>query len=391
MIWIGFFISLVTILLISKRNLAVALISGSIVLGVFTLPFELVIDRMIFTVTDSSIVLLALAMGLIPILGGIMTDNGLIDNLVSNLRISRKYLLASVAALMGLLPMPGGALLSAPILAKGGDGVPAELNAAINNWFRHLFLLIYPLGPALIASAKIVGLDVYHVILYLLPGAILAFILGYVFFLRHVKGAVRHSKMFSLSGLLVPMCVIVAAPVVDFTLKRSLSAGSLATVIGVSVSLILSLSLGRNNISIKSIIVRMKPWNFALIIIGMFLYLHIFQETDIGARISTIPLPPLILAVSTGFLLGLATGRVQLPASIIFPIYLASIASVTPVIFALIYIAIYFGYVISPVHPCLIVTCEYFKISVKDLMLKLAAPTAILFAVVLAISILISS
>ncbi len=390
MTWIGFVISLVIILLISKRNLAVALISGSIALGVFTLPLDLVLDRTIYTLTDSSIVLLAFAMGLIPILGGIMTDNGLIESLISNLRISRKYLLVSAAALMGLLPMPGGALLSAPILDKGGDGVSPELNSAINNWFRHLFILIYPLGPALIASAKIVNLDVYDVIPYLFPGAILAFILGYIFFLRHVKGYVHHTAVFSFSGLMTPLFVIVAAPVVDFTLKRMLSIGTLATLIGVCVSLGLSIMLGRDKIRIKSIIKRMKPWNFALIIIGMFLYLHIFQETSIGAMISTMPLPPLILAVTAGFLLGLATGRVQLPASIIFPIYLASITIVSPVVFALIYVAIYFGYVISPVHPCLIVTCEYFKIGVKDLMLKLAIPTLIVFAIVLFIAILIS-
>ena len=72
----------------------------------------------------------------------------------------------------------------------------------------------------------------------------------------------------------------------------------------------------------------------------------------------------------------MATGRVQLPVSIILPIYLASGDDITRLVFGLIYTAIYFGYIISPVHPCLIVTCEYFGIPVKAMIVRLAVPTA---------------
>jgi hypothetical protein len=136
----------------------------------------------------------------------------------------------------------------------------------------------------------------------------------------------------------------------------------------------------------RAIIKRMRPWNFGLIIIGMFLYLHMFQESNVGSVIARLPLPPVVLAVTAGFALGLATGRVQLPASIVYPVYLASVDQVSPFVFALIYICIYFGYVISPVHPCLVVTCEYFKITIREQMVRLAAPTAILVGSVLAAS-----
>ena len=171
--WMGFLISLGGILIISKRNLPLALISGAVILGLFTLPLGVVLDRFIYTVTDSSIILLALAMGVIPIIGGTMKKSGQIDSLVNNLRINKRSLMAISPALMGLLPMPGGALLSAPILEKGGEGVADDLKAAINNWFRHLFIMLYPLSPALIVSAEISDLDVYRAIVYLLPGFLL--------------------------------------------------------------------------------------------------------------------------------------------------------------------------------------------------------------------------
>jgi len=390
MLWLGFAISLAGILIISKKNLALALISGALLLGLFTLPFALLVDRVIHTLTDPSILLLAAAMGIIPMLGGTMKDSGQVDRLVNNVRLPRRYLLPFSSALMGLLIMPGGALLSAPILEKGGEGVKPSITAAINNWFRHLLILIYPLAPALIVSAKICDLDVYHTLIYLFPAAVLAGILGYVFFLRRVHGSPRREGKFSLTGLLIPLVVILSAPVLDFGLKRIFSLGSLATLIGVSVALGLSIGFSRTKLDLVKITRRMKPWNFGLIIIGMFLYLHIFQESDVRLLIAGIPLPPLVLAVVGGFLLAILTGRVQLPASIIFPVFVGATGQVGPFIFGLIFVGIYFGYIISPVHPCLVVTCEYFHVPLKAMIKELAWPTAIMFLTVLALVVIVA-
>ena len=388
--WMGFLISLAGILIISKRNLPLALTSGAVILGLFTLPLRVVLDRFVYTLTDPSIILLALAMGVIPIIGGTMRESGQIDSLVNNLRVSKRFLMAFSPALMGLLPMPGGALLSAPILERGGEGVADDLKAAANNWFRHLFLLLYPLCPALIVSAEIAGLDVYEAIIYLSPGFILALVLGYTFFLRRVHGNLAFSESFSWSGLIIPLIVILSAPVLDFVLKRIFSMGTLATVVGVTIALSLSIALSRKKLDLKRIAVGMKPWNFSLIIVGMFFYLHVFLESDVRNLIATLPLSPLILSITAGFLLGFVTGRVQLPASIILPVYLATADHITPFIFALIYTSIFFGYVISPVHPCLVVTCEYFHVPIKHLIKKLALPALIVFIIIFLISVTIT-
>jgi integral membrane protein (TIGR00529 family) len=390
MIWIGFLTSLAAILIISRKNLALGLCCGAITLGLFNLPIDELWRQIALTLTDQSIILLTLAMGIIPLIGGTMKESGQLDSLVNNLRIRKRYLLALSAALMGLLPMPGGALLSAPILEKGGEGVERDLLCAINNWFRHLLILIYPLCPALIVSCKITGLDVYVAIAYILPGFALALILGHFFLLRQVNGTRVYTSAFSRSGLIIPLTIILCAPVIDFTLKRLFSTGTAATFIGVSFALVLSILLSRRRLDLKAIVIRMRPWNFALIILGMFLYLHIFQASDTGRIIAVISLPPMLLSVTAGFLLSLFTGRVQLPASIIFPTYLATTDQITPFVFALIYIAIYFGYIMSPLHPCLVVTCEYFRVPIKSMIYRLAMPTAIVIAVVLGVTIIYS-
>ena len=94
---------------------------------------------------------------------------------------------------------------------------------------------------------------------------------------------------------MAPLGVILAAPLLDFGLKRLFSLGAAATVIGVSTGLLLSIALCPKKLDLRAIAGRMKPWNFALIIIGMFLYLHIFQISEARGLIASLPLPPLVL------------------------------------------------------------------------------------------------
>ena len=83
-----------------------------------------------------------------------------------------------------------------------------------------------------------------------------------------------------------------------------------------------------------------------------------------------------VLCVGVGFLLGLVTGRIQVPASIIIPIYLGSTGfeAMTPWPFVITYISIFLGYVISPVHPCISVSLEYFNVGLKDFLKKMFWP-----------------
>jgi len=386
-IWFGFIVSLIIILVIARKHLPLALFCGAIVLGLFTLKLPVLGSIIFATFTDLSVVLLACAMGIIPMIGGTMKESGQMDGLVNNLRIGRKGLMALSPAIMGLLPMPGGALLSAPILEKGGVGVPDDLKVAINDWFRHLFVLIYPLSSALIATAKITELNLYTAMVSLLPTCAFAAILGWLFFIRKVKGKISYDRGFSLKNLLLPFGIILVAPILDFSLKKIciLPIAEIATVLGVSAAFILSISLSAVPLDLNSIAKKMRPWNFFLIIMGMFIFLNVFKTSNAADLIASIPLPRTTLCVVAGFILGFATGRVLLPASIIFPVYMTAM-KITPVAFAVIYASVFFGYMISPVHPCVGVSLEYFRVSMKDFTKMMWKPTMIVFVVAFILS-----
>ena len=101
LIWFGFFFSLGLLLIIARKSLWLGLVIASYVLGLFSLSVKNLWQQTCITVTDPSILLLSLAVGLIPIIGGIMEHGGLIDNLVNNIRMKRNYFMAFTSAFIG--------------------------------------------------------------------------------------------------------------------------------------------------------------------------------------------------------------------------------------------------------------------------------------------------
>ncbi len=324
-------------------------------------------------------------------IGGVMKETGKMDDLVNNLRIGKKGLMAVSPAIMGLLPMPGGALFSCPILERGGEDVPEDLKVAINIWFRHLLILVYPLSSDLIATTKMVGLNLYSAIGYLFPTLVIALILGWLFFLVKINGRAVYKESFSLKNLLLSLIIILVAPLIDFSVKtfNLLPQKELGTLLGVIFAFILSILLNHSKkVNLKQIFLKMKPYNFSLILIGLFLFLNTFKSTRIAVLISQIPISPLILCIIAGFILALGTGRILLPASVIFPIFLTT-SNITPFSFALIYTSIFFGYVVSPVHPCLSVSAEYFKTPLKGVLKLLFPPAMIILLITIILGVII--
>ena len=379
-LWVGFLLSLVLLLLVARRNLALGMALAAVVLAAFTLTPASFGEALLKTISDPSVLLLALIVGLIPLIGGVMEVSGEMERLVSNLRIGVRPFLAFAPALLGMLPMPGGALLSAPLIERGAGHTAPDVKAAVNVWFRHALLLVYPLGPSLIASAKIAGLDVYSVIPYLVPAFLLTLGVGYVFLLRGAGGRLSHSGPFSLVGLLVPLGIILAAPLLDLVLKGTidLPVAEIGTAVGVAVSLVGATSVGRLRLrDLGRVTRRMTPWKYSLIVLAMFAFLNVFTSSGIPERIAAMTLPPVVLCVVVGAALGLITGRIQAPVSIVVPIYAATYGAMSAPVFAVTYFAVFLGYILTPIHPCISVSVEYFKTSMGPFLRRMILPTAI--------------
>jgi len=380
--WISFVAALAAILVFSRVSLALALFSGGFVLGFLLLPTPSVFESLIATFLDPSVFLLALAVGIIPMIGGVMEETGLVDTLVANLRVSRRFFLGVSPALVGMLPMPGGALMSAPLVEKAGKDVLGNVKSAINVWFRHIPQLAYPFAASLIVSAKIANIGLYSAIPFMVPPMLVCSALGYWLLLRKVERGTAYAEKASFKKAAIPLAVILAAPLADFTILKALKpeVREAATLAAALISLSLALAVGRPGLrDTGMVILKMRPWNFSAIIFGMFFFIRVFQLSPIPAVITSIEVDASVLCLTLGFLLGFATGRIQIPTSIVIPVFLAryGLASMPPLVFSSIYFSSYLGYIISPVHPCVMVSLEYFKSSLSDYMKILILPTAL--------------
>lgn len=379
-LWIGFFLAIILLLVLSRRDLALGMGIATITLAVFTLSLGDFGAALRDTFTDPSVCLLALVVGTIPVIGGLLERFGEMDRLVSNLRIGIRPFLILAPALVGMLPMPGGTLLSAPMIERGAGHAPSDLKAAVNVWFRHTLLPIYPLGAALIASAKVAGFQVYDVIPAMTPAFLLSLLLGCIFLLRRVDGQLARSGAFSLTGLLVPLSVILIAPMIDLILKKAVALPytEIGTAAGVLSSLGLAVAICRpSGCEMRAVTLKAKPWKFAAIILAMFAFLEVFQASGLPDRIAAMTLPPLVLCVVIGFALGLITGRIQAPMAIVVPIYVSTYGNFSTAGFAVTFYAVFLGFILTPIHPCVSVSLEYFRTPLSSFWRRLAVPAVV--------------
>ncbi|MCK4393946.1 DUF401 family protein, partial [Candidatus Bipolaricaulota bacterium] len=93
--------------------------------------------------------------------------------------------------------------------------------------------------------------------------------------------------------------------------------------------------------------------------------------------------------VVIGFLLGLVTGRIQTPALIIIPIFISTYGMMSAAAFAVTFFAVFLGYIITPIHPCISVSVEYFSTSMPAFLKKMAFPVAIAALVNLAVALFV--
>jgi|GEM_PF-6778548 hypothetical protein len=112
--WAGFVISL---FILARWKLGIAMFGGALVLGVFTLPLEEAARAFTEVLVAPGIWFLALAVSLTPLVGAALERTGRMEALIANLPLGRRGFFGIVPAIFGLLPMPGGALLSAPFLS----------------------------------------------------------------------------------------------------------------------------------------------------------------------------------------------------------------------------------------------------------------------------------
>ncbi|MHA1235022.1 MAG: DUF401 family protein [Promethearchaeota archaeon] len=384
--WLSFIIVIGIVMALSKYELGIILTLGA--LGFAILSGVDFLQSLINVITDLSILALIVIMVLIPILGGIMEESGLMMEMIQKMRISKKSSLMMIPALFGLLPVPGGALMSAPIVQQIDAEENANVKVSINVWYRHMLIMIYPVGSTLIIASKLTNINLYLLVLGLLPALIVMWLIGYITLVRNVSPYTEQGER-DLKRAFLNLLPILIAPVFDFVGRTffNFAVPEIFLLLGLVISIWLALKFGKMKVSsIKTISKKMKIWRFPLIIFSMFLFLEVFVLSGAPEEIASVDLSVFLL-ILIGFFLGFGTGRIQLPISILIPIYLAQFTVLTmPLLdFIFIYTSIFLGYLITPLHPCVAYSTEYFKTDFVKVAKILGKPIFISFILLLAL------
>jgi len=384
--WLSFIIVIGIVMALSKYELGIILTLGA--LGLAILAGVDFLQSLINVITDLSILALIVIMVLVPILGGIMEESGLMMEMIQKMRISKKSSLMMIPALFGLLPVPGGALMSAPIVQQIDAEENANVKVSINVWYRHMLILIYPVSSALIIASKLTNINLYTLVLGLLPALIVMWLIGYITLVRNVSPYTEQGER-DFKRAFLNLVPILIAPVFDFVGRTffNFAVPEIFLLLGLVISIWLALKFGKMKVSsIKTISKKMKIWRFPLIIFSMFIFLDVFILSGAPEEIASVDLSVFLL-ILIGFFLGFGTGRIQLPISILIPIYLAQFTVLTmPLLdFIFIYTSIFLGYLITPLHPCVAYSAKYFKTDFVEVAKILGKPIFISFILLLAL------
>ncbi len=372
--------ALTFILTIRKIPFGVSLLIGSVLLGLLTLSSQALAASVAKTLTDPVTAELVLTTILIASLGYLYEKTGKLRELAENLEqiISDKRAITMlVPALFGMLPMYGGALLSAPVLNVEGEKLKMNNSrrAYVNLWFRHTPHFIYPLSSSMIFAAYLSGINALTIALWGLPACITAIAAGYLIGLRSVDARTeKHSmRKGAVRNVLVLVSPIALAVVLSFVV-------GLKVFISVALGLLLLILVSRASpVTVLSVVKKAGLSRLVLAIIAAVIFRGIVYAANLPNIIADLTqgtaVPWTILTAVIPLSLGSILGDITAPIAISVPI-ISALTPLNPFSMGLIFSFALLGYIISPLHLCLIATTEYFNAKTTDVY-RLLLPTAL--------------
>jgi len=385
---VGVILAFIVILILirKKLNFGLSLFVGSLIVGVFSLqvisPIDIpkaIIEASFYSFEKQQIMTetleLALLMTLIFVLAKSMQETGAITKLIDSLRtfFSKGGILGIIPAIYGLMPVPGGALFSAPLIDKEGDKYKLQKDQKnfLNIWFRHIWFPIYPISSAmiLICGIKFSRIPIQMLILADLPAFFGVLLIGFIYLTRFTRKTPHQAvpTVKDYHGLVYILPPVI--PLLFYSLKFIGLSETRCFLIGVSFSLLLLYFLVHIDSSkYITIIKKSFTWNLVLAIFGIMILREMMKISQMHLLITetmrNLAFPAIIIVILLPFLLGTLTGynlgAIALSYPLVEPFFTftgINIIGLTSIIFMCSLI----GYLISPIHLCNVLSSEYLK------------------------------
>jgi integral membrane protein (TIGR00529 family) len=377
---------LLGVMLYKRINLGITLTATALLLAFLALNWQ-DIPTTILNTTDYQTPDGRLAISVVLATFGIMLlsqlykETGLINRLsesLSRLIKNPKAVLSVLPAIIGFLPVAGGALMSAPLVDSEAEKLKLkpEKKAYVNLWFRHTIFPVYPVSQILIITAALTGITVPALIARQIPVVLVMIIVGYIIGFWKVSNPKNkeNSKtkeninsnlktfLIAFSPILATIIVAIGVELVGFELSSQGFDVLIAAIAGIIVLTIIS------KLSFKVFAKPFKSWGIygiTLAAYGALLLRNVMKAAGISAIFKTFvangSLDIIVLLTVIPALLGFLTGSPTGGISISVPILIDILSSFSAKTAALLYMSVYLGYVVAPTHLCFTFTADYFK------------------------------
>lgn len=331
------------------------------------------------------VTLTALVM-LVNVLGTAMKETGVSQRLVPALQglfRSRRFALAVIPLMMGLLPTPGGIMLSAPMVRDLGDhvGVDRTRLAAINFFFRHQWETVWPLFPAVPLIQGMLGISAFALISHNIAIMLLGTLGGLIFLLLPAIPPRSHKDL-SGSGFVTNLRGFAHAFWPIAMVAVLYAAVNIPPAIGLLLAIFIFLLFHKVALSRWASIFKsgLEP-DFALLILGALLFkLNLEAGAAIPAVVqflSQMNVPKHVVIFFLPLLVAYLTGVTMPTVAITFPFLAPFIGAGEQAkvgLQTLAFSGLVCGLLATPVHLCLALSASYFEAPLLRILLKVLGP-----------------
>ena len=286
-------------------------------------------------------------------------------------------------ALIGMLPMPGGAYFSAPMVGQAlkNTDLSPEKKVFANYWFRHIWEYVSPLYPGIVAMVtltglafgEVVGVNILLTLSVCLAGALIVFTHG-GFKKRAYRGNI--ASLWKFLREISPVAVVLILAIF-FKVHIAASLG---------LGIVIVFLMNRFNIhSIRNTFKKALSFQMFMMVMGIMIFKGILSSCGVVEDIAlfmeerNVGALPVIFAIS--FLSGLVTGITIGFIGISLPIILTIIEEPTRWNMMFVFACGFGGVLLSPVHLCLILTTQYFKANLARVYRYLIPATLFMMAI----------
>jgi uncharacterized protein len=405
----------ILILLAIKRKwmLGNAFLCGALGLGIlFSMQPIAIAHSFLASVVHPKTLCLTIIVGLILVFSHSLERSGQMERLLESFRGLVRWPQVNLVifpALIGLLPMPGGAIFSAPMVKNIAHDqlLSGDRLSYVNYWFRHIWEYWWPLYPGVLLTTALANVDLWRLVSFTLPLTLVAVSAGY----WPLRGAIAHAGVLvETSGKpkavkpffqnLAPIGLVIVGGLglgVAFSFVLTGPMRSIAKELGLITALFAAIFWvwrgNRMDWPVRwRIIGQPAMVKMLYMVTAILMFKGILEDSGAVGQISQemlsrhIALMPISMLLP--FVVGVVSGITIAFVGATFPILITLIQGMGQSHLMLPYMMLalasgFMGVLLSPLHLCLLLSNEYFETSLVPVYRHMRFPLAVLLVTVI--------